>query len=340
MAKEKWLNLFASWWNATKMHSKSHLKFFLLKWKNLSMDHRGNGIQTDAGEKIQNKHQSECDITIISDNILNKLKVWDIWIVWIFERSPIGREENDAIDACQREEFNLSPDKMFSTLRCMYISPKPMQHITTMAVELRYNRRLPHNFTHTRKARPPAMLVDPKIMATRCSFIGIPYDLITWMMYGRQQIAPENSSNTFNAITRMNGFRCRIRLNSFSLSKTVAAGCGHGIRCLAHASHAFTSLMCVWSFSNSSWTASGWTHPRSHWSERCASLGRLFDSSQFGDSGIFNETKNGSMKISNENWLLAGLKILNKKMDFTKQIAMKIMIGKMLHANDTSRHDK
>lgn len=177
------------------------------------------------------------------------------------------------------------------------ITPKPMQHITTMAVELRYNRRFPHNFTHTRKTRLPAMLVVLKIMAARCSFIGIPYALITWMMYGRQQIAPENSSNTLNAITRMNGFKFRFFLSSFNLSQKVAAGCGHGIRSFAHNEQAFTSSICVWSLSNSSFTTSAVTHPLSHWSDRCASCGRLFDISQFGDSGIFKRDKETIGKV-------------------------------------------
>lgn len=183
-----------------------------------------------------------------------------------------------------------------------------MQHITTMAVELRYNRRFPHNFTLTRKVRPPAMLVKPKIIAARCSFIGIPWALITWMMYGRQQIAPENSSSTFNVITKMNGFKFRFRLSSFNLSQTVAAGCGHGIFSLAHVGHAFTNSICVWSFSNSSWTAAGPTHPRSHCNDRWASFGRFFDNNQFGDSGIF--------KRRNKRYLvfeLNELKSLNRK---------------------------
>lgn len=174
-----------------------------------------------------------------------------------------------------------------------WVSPRPKQHNTTMAVELRYNRRFPTILTHKRKQRPPAMLVEPKIIATVCTFNGIPYALITWMMYGRQQIAPENSNNTFSVMTRMNGFKFRFRFSSLILSQMVAVGCWQAIRCLAHDSHAFTNWMWFWSFSNSSWTWTGLTQPRNHCNDFFASFGRSFDSSQFGDSGIFRMQKRG-----------------------------------------------
>lgn len=160
-----------------------------------------------------------------------------------------------------------------------------------MAVELRYKRRFPNIFTLNRKQRAPAILVELKITATVCTSNGIPYALITWMMYGRQQMAPENSSSTFKAITRINGFIFRLCLSSLILTKNDGVGCEHGMRCLAHDEHAFTNWIWSWSCLNSSRTVAGLTQPRSHCNDRWASFGRSFDSSQFGDSGIFWKIK-------------------------------------------------
>lgn len=162
----------------------------------------------------------------------------------------------------------------------------PMEHKTTIIVELRYSRRLPTILTLNKKQQLPAIFTKLKIVARCVASPGIPNALSTWMMYDRQMTQSENSKKKLRKSVKMNGFNTRFRFTSFNFSKNVGRGCGHSINCFVHGPHVFATMLWFCSFVNSSLTYSAETHPRSHCSDMTASFGRSLDSSQFGDSGI------------------------------------------------------
>lgn len=65
----------------------------------------------------------------------------------------------------------------------------------------------------------------------------------TWTMYGRMDIIPPNWWITKQNITIANGLRVRFRVNSFSRSLKVGAGCVHSISSFWHLMQEFEFLL-------------------------------------------------------------------------------------------------
>lgn len=162
-----------------------------------------------------------------------------------------------------------------------------MQQSTKTVVDIRYNRLFPNALTHNKNAQVPAKLIPLRIDAAKVASNGTPYALITWIMYGDQAAAPPVAIKKPNRFIRKKGFRTRFRFNSLTLSQNEAVFmCSHCVDCSVHKLHAFDSALWFLRFENSARTASKGTHPRSHFREFNASVGRFFDISQLGVSGI------------------------------------------------------
>lgn len=83
------------------------------------------------------------------------------------------------------------------------------------------------------------------------------------------------------------GFNTRFRVTSLNFCTSVGGGCVHGMLSFSQLGHAFDASLYRVSSWNSTSTAFGDTHPRSHCNDFRASAARFLDSSHRGVSGIF-----------------------------------------------------
>lgn len=163
----------------------------------------------------------------------------------------------------------------------------PMLHSPITAVDMRNNRRFPIALTLNKKARLPAKFVPLKIDAVKFASNGTPYALTTCMMYGDQTASPLATNTKPVTIARINGFKTRFCFISLTLPQNVVFSIWwHCVNGTPHNLHAFCTLLCLFKETNSSWTSSADTQPRSHFMAFRASFGRFLDSNQLGVSGI------------------------------------------------------
>lgn len=192
-------------------------------------------------------------------------------------------------------------------------SLNPKQHNIATIDDPRYNCRLPNNFKQTKKQQFPTIPIKLKVVAVKCASHGIPNALTICIIYGRKTIAAQNSWNALKLLANKNGFSVRLCRSSWHLSENASFKCWHRIDCSPHKSDAFCiDATWVWSCVNSSLMTSRGTQPRNHCNDFSAALGQFFINNQFGDSGIWFESKFMNEKTKRFLWHLQWIALRNK----------------------------
>ena len=131
----------------------------------------------------------------------------------------------------------------------------------------------------------------PRRMVVKLASSEIPWTLIIWTIYGRMANMPENCIMRNNIVINVKGLSVRFLVMSLSLSDNVGGAWSHLLPDFSHSEHEVDISPMFFNCLNSAEMLSVDTHPRSTWSDFCASSERCLEINQIGASGTLNENR-------------------------------------------------